>query len=221
MRLQCPLLMAAFGLLSALSAQAANIKITSLPFAITAPGTYVLTANLTFPGQPTDNTVAAITISTAIQGPVILDLKGFTLTGAGGDSLGVGIGVFAETGGPNSYPITVRNGSLVGFGFGVWAEGDNFALMSNITVNNLVIKLGPTGQPGNGAGVIFASAVSSTVSNCSFTGGTYGIEDTASPGGNNYSNDTFIGVNPLFVTTQNGGIPQVINHCQFGGPPAN
>jgi hypothetical protein len=218
MKLRFPLLMAAFSLLSALSAQAANIKITSLPFAITAPGTYVVTGNLAFPAT---TNVAAITISTAIQGPVIVDLKGFTLTGAAGDSIGVGIGVFAGTNGPNSYPITVRNGSLTNFGFGVWAEAGNFALMSDITVNNLVIHLGPTGQSGNGAGVLFSAAVSSTVSNCSFSGGAYGIEDTASPGGNNYSNDTFTGVNPLFVTTQNGGIPQVINHCQFGGPPTN
>jgi hypothetical protein len=57
-----PLLMAAFGLLSALSAQSANIKISSLPFNITAPGTYVVTGNLTFPAT----TAAAITISTAI-----------------------------------------------------------------------------------------------------------------------------------------------------------
>jgi hypothetical protein len=92
--IKIPLLMAAFGLLSALSAQAANIKISSLPFAITAPGTYVVTGNLTF--AATTN-VAAITISTAIQGPVIVDLKGFTLTGGAGDSIGVGIGVFAGT----------------------------------------------------------------------------------------------------------------------------
>jgi hypothetical protein len=221
MEFKSPLLMAAIGLLSAFSAQASSIKISSLPFAITAPGTYVVTGNLTFPVHPTDNTVAAITISTAIQGPVILDLKGFTLTGAGGDSLGVGIGVFAGTGGPNSYAITVRNGSLVGFGFGVWAEGDNFALMSNITVNNLAVKLGPTGQPGNATGVIFASAVSSTVNNCTFSGGATGIEDTASPGGNSYNNDTFVGMNPFLVTAQNGGIPQTINHCQFAGPPAD
>jgi hypothetical protein len=221
MKLKTPLLMAAFGLLSAFSAQSANIKISSLPFAITAPGTYVVTGNLNFLVSPNGNTVAAITISTAIQGPVILDLKGFTLTGAGGDSLGVGIGLFAGTNGPNSYPITVRNGSLVNFGFGVWAEGLSFALMSDITVNNLVIHLGSTGQAGNGAGILFASAVSSTISNCTFSGGTYGIEDTASAGGNNYSNDTFIGVNPLLVTTQNGGIPQVIKQCQFDGPPAN
>ena len=87
---------------------------------------------------------------------MIVDLKGFTSTGAAGDSIGVGIGVFAGTNGPNSYPITVRNGSLINFGFGVWAEAGNFALMTDITVNNLVIHLGPAGQSGNGGwGVIF------------------------------------------------------------------
>jgi hypothetical protein len=164
--------------------------------------------------------VAAITISTAIQGPVIVDLKGYTLTGAGGDSIGVGIGLFAGTGGSNSYPITIRNGSLVNFGFGVRAEGYNFAVLTDITVNNLIVQLG-SGQSGNGTGVIFGSVVSSSISNCSFSRGSYGIEDTASPGGNNYSNDTFVNTNPLVVTSQNGGIPQVISHCQFGGPPAN
>ena len=72
-----------------------------------------------------------------------------------------------------------------------------------------------------GAGVLFSAVVSSTISNCNFHGGSYGIEDTASGGGNRYINDTFVGVNPLFVTSQNGGIPAALNHCQFDGPPAN
>jgi hypothetical protein len=217
MKLRSPLVMAAFGLLSVLSAQAANIKISSLPFAITAPGTYVVTGNLSF---PVTTNAAAITISTAIQGPVIVDLNEFTLTGSAGDSIGVGIGGFAGTNGPNSYPITVRNGSLTNFGFGVWAEAGSFSPMTDITVNNVVIHLGPTGQSGNGAGVLFSAAVSSTVSNCSFSGGAYGIEDTASGGGNRYVNDSFL-ENPLLVTIQNGGIPAILNHCQFDGPPAN
>jgi nitrous oxidase accessory protein NosD len=218
MNLRNTLLTAAFGLImSALSAQPANIPISSLPFAITDPGTYVVTRNLSFPSSATG--IAAITISTAISGSVVLDLKGFTLTGGGGDSIGIGIGVFAGTNGPNTSPITIRNGSLVNFGFGVWAEGFNFAVLSDMTVNKLVINLG-SGQSGPGAGVIFASAVSSTISNCSFHGGAYGIEDTASGGGNRYINDSFL-ENPLLVTIQNGGIPAVLNHCQFDGPPAN
>jgi hypothetical protein len=89
------ILLTALGLaLSTLAAQSANIKISSLPFAITAPGTYVVTGNLS---SSEIQNVAAITISTSISGPVILDLKGFTLTGSGGDSIGIGIGLFAGT----------------------------------------------------------------------------------------------------------------------------
>src|ERR1700761_5664096 len=89
------LLTAAFSLLSALSAQSANtqlattqaaknatIPISYMPFSITAPGTYVLTGNLTF-SPSTSVVVPAITVSTAISGPVVIDLKGFTLTGGG------------------------------------------------------------------------------------------------------------------------------------------
>jgi hypothetical protein len=63
--------------------------------------------------------VAAITIATSISGPVILDLKGFTLTGSAGNTLGVGIGTFVGTNAPNTNPITIRNGTIKNFGFGV------------------------------------------------------------------------------------------------------
>jgi hypothetical protein len=117
------LLTAAFGLImSALSALSANIPISYLPFAITAPGTYVLTGSLTFSSPPSGDAVAAITVSTSISGPVIVDLKGFTLTGSAGNTLGVGIGTFAGTNAPNTNPITIRNGTIKNFGFGVWAE---------------------------------------------------------------------------------------------------
>jgi hypothetical protein len=73
------LLTAAFSLLSVLSAQAANIKISSLPFNITAPGTYVLTGNLTF----ASGNQAGINVISNVSGPVVVDLKGFILAGSG------------------------------------------------------------------------------------------------------------------------------------------
>ena len=51
-----------------------------------------------------------------------MDLKGFTLTGNAGDTVGVGIGFFANSPVTNTYPITVRNGTLRNFSFGVWAQ---------------------------------------------------------------------------------------------------
>jgi hypothetical protein len=83
---------AAACLLIPLAAQSANIQISSLPFAITAPGTYVVTGDLTFssPPQPNGASVAAITISTALSGPVVVDLKGLALI-VEGDEKGWGI----------------------------------------------------------------------------------------------------------------------------------
>jgi hypothetical protein len=71
--------MAALGLImSGLAAQSANIQITSLPFSITAPGTYVLVSDLNYTAQ----SGAAITILPNLSGPVILNLRGHTLTGS-------------------------------------------------------------------------------------------------------------------------------------------
>jgi hypothetical protein len=210
MTLKAPLLMAAFSLLSVLSAQAANIKISSLPFAITAPGTYVITGNLAF---PVTANVAAITISTAIKGPVIVDLKGFTLTGAAGSSVAIGIGLFAGTGPiSNTSPITVRNGTLKNFGFGVWAEG---AIYSSIDLQGLAFFTGNNGA--FSAGVLFSTVESSIISNCSFSGGSVGIEDAQSPGGNIYINDSFLNVDPLSCLGGSSNIPIVLNRCSFEG----
>jgi hypothetical protein len=81
MKLQKSLLMGLFGLLRALSAQSGNIRISSLPFAITAPGTYVLMGNLTPPSASN-----AITIDASVTGAVVVDPKIFTLTGTGDGS---------------------------------------------------------------------------------------------------------------------------------------
>jgi hypothetical protein len=53
-----------------------NIKISSLPFNITAPGTYALTGDLTFSSL----SQAGISISTAIPGPVVLAPEGTAIT---------------------------------------------------------------------------------------------------------------------------------------------
>jgi hypothetical protein len=134
--------------------------------------------------------------------------------------LGLGSVFLLEPTFSNTSPITIRNGTLANFAFGVWAEAaGQFPVLSDITVNNMTINLGHSQSAGTG--VLFSAVISSTISNCSFHGGSYGIEDTASGGGNRYINDTFVSTNPLFVTSQNYGIPTVLNHCQFDGPPAN
>ena len=203
--------MAAFGLItSALSAQSANTKISSLPFNITAPGTYVLTGNVTSSSTST----GAINISTAIAGPVVVDLKGFTITGPGSSSFGVTVG-FTSYGVANAYPITIRNGTIKNFEYGVSAY--NQANLSDITVNNIVFDISSTGTA-VGYDINFLYVNSSTISNCTFNDATYGIADYSSAGGNGYNNNTFVGnVYPLIVE----GGPITLNHCQFDEPPAN
>jgi hypothetical protein len=218
------LLTAAFVLAtSALFAQSANIqspsstsiKISALPFNITAPGTYVLTANLASP--LTTYGLGAINISTPIAGPVVLDLKGFTLTGNGVYSTGVSIG-YNDTFG-NTAPITIRNGTLTNFGYGVnvFSQGK---YTSDITVNNIVFNPSLVVLGNGGCGVRFDGVNSSNVNNCIFNGAYQAVLDQGSLGGNSYNNDTFNGVGYALVLGEGQG-SAVLNHCQFSAPPAN
>jgi hypothetical protein len=200
-------------LISALTAQATSIKISSLPFNITTPGTYVLAADLSYPSQQN----AAITIATSIKGPVVLDLKGHTLTGGGGYSIAVGIGYFAGSTVANASSITVQNGAVQNFGYGVWGETTSVYL-TNIEVNSIAFHISQT--PNNAsAGVIFSQVDSSTVNNCSFFSADTGIEDNQSAGGNIYTNNSFVGTGEcLTVIGQNNGVPTVLAHCRFSEP---
>jgi hypothetical protein len=75
MKKLCCLLLLAFASFAIPSYAERPTVITSLPFIITTPGTYVLAGDL----SSTVANVDAIQISTATSGPVIVDLKGFTL----------------------------------------------------------------------------------------------------------------------------------------------
>lgn len=155
----------------------------------------------------------AILISTQVTGPIVLDMKGFTLTGCGQGSFGIGVGIYFQ--GSNQYPITIRSGTLTGFTYPLWVEAQ--APVSGLTLNHLNINVFTSSGGEGGTGVIFSQVENSLVANCRFFGGEYGIEDYASPGGNRYFFDTFTGVNPLYVTAQNGG-QQVIGDCRFAAP---
>jgi hypothetical protein len=228
------LLTAALGLIMSAAAQAANtqlattqaaktstIPISYLPFSITAPGTYVLTGNLTF-SPSTSVVVPAITVSTAISGPVVIDLKGFTLTGSGssGPTVAVGIGFFTGTSVRNAFPITIRNGTLLNFGFGVWAELDGIDDITDLSLNNLTFTEKPA-NGGFGHAVTFRQVSSSNVNNCIFNSGNVGISDLESNGGNTYNNNSFNNCRgPLdIVVADNQSL--ILNRCQFAAPPSN
>ena len=221
--------MAALSLtMSAIAAQAANIQITSLPFTIGAPGTYVITGNLNFtaPTSPFTSTFfAAILIPTSLSGPVILDLKGFTLTSNGPNvTASVGVGIGGGFVGPfvaNAFPITVKNGSLNNFQAGIWASQAEAGPvipppLTNIEVSNMSFST-------LSQGIIFFEVNSSTVKNCTFNNA--GIEDTLSAGGNEYTTLTFKGNGGLSIASDRAasGLPNttiVLDDCRFA-PPAN
>jgi hypothetical protein len=172
------LVMAALSLLSVLSAHAANIKISYLPFNITAPGTYVLTGNLSFTVTEVGGiNTGAINISTAIAGPVVVDLKGYTITGPGSLSLGVTIGAISWNV-SSAYPITIQNGTISNVELGVIAPSS--ATLSNIAVKNIIFNITSTANA-VGYGVNWGVS-NSTVSNCTFNGATYGLADYNSTG---------------------------------------
>jgi hypothetical protein len=237
------LLTAAFNLImSALSAQAANtqlattqaaktstIPISYLPYPITAPGTYVLTGNLTL----TSGNLGGINVLTNVSGPVVIDLKGYTITGPGTPSSGV---LLSDTGSINTYPITIRNGTISHCTSGIYV-GER----TDVTINNIAfIEPADLSTGANIIGVDLERSNSSTVSNCTFivpvadTGLTaFGIIDSESTGGDSYNNDTFVNMpNSLYVTAWNSGgespgrqTPPLstvtLDRCQFAPPPSN
>jgi hypothetical protein len=217
MNKQKVILMAAFGLImSALSVSAqvvapsATIKISSLPFTVTTPGTYVLTGNLTC----TVPQSAAITIPGNLPGQVVVDLKGFTITGDdSASSTGIGIGPSVSL--PNAFPITVRNGAITNVSSGVstpslpGVQSPGSAGLQDILIANLNIS-------GVTACVSFSGVENSVVRNCTFSNAAYGIEDWYSPGGNRYDNITVEGVGLTLYVPHSGALED----CEFAPPAA-
>ena len=223
-RLTTPLLMTALSLImsaithtadgqtvAAQTAKTPNIKILYLPFNITAPGTYVVTKNL----MSSVTQGGEINISTATPGPVVVDLKGFTITGSGSNTSGINIGGIS----PNissPYPITIENGTINNVEIGVAiSTGAN---LSHMVIKNVVFNIVSTGVA-VGYGVSMVNVSSSLISNCTINGATYGISDLTSAGGNIYNEITFS--NTTFQMFVFGGFTLTLNHCEFAPPPAN
>ena len=97
--------------------------ISSLPFVITEPGTYDLCGNL----SGGSNGKSAITVASS---GVVIDLKGFTLTGAEGS--GRGIEVL-----PGFSSVTVRNGTMNTWGGGaIYAPEVSDARCADLSVSS-------------------------------------------------------------------------------------
>jgi hypothetical protein len=184
------------------SLAAAPVKIMALPFNITAPGTYELTANLvSVSGQ------GAVTINSPKVGAIIVDLEGYTIS-----QTGTSTGVYVVSNATSS-SITIRNGTLQNFPTGVVAgQAAATVYLSNIHLQSLILNNCTY------AGVTFFLIGGSTINNCSFqkTNGStalYGIEDFYGPGGNSYSNNSFDGNEQfeLAVSSANN-TPVILDH---------
>jgi parallel beta-helix repeat protein len=196
-------------IMSATALQAANIQISSLPYTISAPGTYVLTRDLT------TSAFTAISISPMVSGPVILDLKGHTITGAGESYNSNAVNISGVS--TNAYSITVENGTITGFAYGVSTGNSNGSELVAIKLSNLAISAAGVSVPTT-AGFYIAFTANSTISDCAISNSNYGIYDFDSSGGNTYTNLTFAKVsNPLSVVfSSNTTTTQVLEACHFG-----
>lgn len=179
------LLTAALSLImGALTAQAAK-QITSFPFNITAPGTYVFASNLTDSSQAP--LAAAITINSPTAGIIILDLGGFTMQGV--NAFG-GIAIIAN---PTRSHIIIRNGTIAQFFWGIFSETalqhpPPSTYISNVQIEDISFSFNIQ------ASVYFYQTNSSNVSHCSFTGeAEFGIVDQATQTGNQFESNSFDG----------------------------
>jgi len=223
MNLKNTLLTAAFGLImSALAVQtahaqvaptqaakSANIQILALPYVITAPGYYVLAHDLTLPSPG-----VAISLFRSINGAVVVDLRGFTTNGQGDGYAGI---VSGYNPGLANSPITIKNGTLKNFGVGV-PVGEQ----TKITIAKIVFDApSPPLDIYSTTNVAFQSVNNSTIVNCTFNGGLFGIVDYGSSGGNSYNNNTFVKVlTPSYVEQSVLGT-LTLKSCQFSPPPSN
>lgn len=108
------------------------------PFAVPAPGSYVVTSNLTPPAG-----AGALVVGAA--GDVQIDLNGFSLIGSG-----IGVGIFAAA----TPGVTVRNGTITGFAGGGIAGGLNLRVSKTRIFDN-----GGDGIVGGGNCLIVENAI--------------------------------------------------------------
>ena len=181
-------LLVALALSSALTAQAApanNANVISyLPFTITTAGTYTLKANLNYPNEAKGIPPAITVLGTALTGPVVLDLKGFTLSGPGGFLYNVtGISIPSTN---SVYPITIQNGTVSLFDSGISVTDVN-----NLTIKNVVFS-------SNVSGLSLTRIAGALIKNCDFNGrapDSTGIYAIGNDSGNNiYDTVTFVSI---------------------------
>ena len=180
--------------------------ITSVPFTITAPGNYYLPDDLTStsPG-------VAILIN---ANEVVLDLNGRSLIAKGAPAnanVGIGIAVL------NHEDVIIQNGDIDKFGaYGILIDATDKKKEHN--QKNDVRRVNFNSDQ---IGVLIVSGSIDVVENCEFDGGSIGIYDVASLGGDRFQQDNFEnqqGVEALnmgigFLSTPGNGV--LVEDCFF------
>jgi hypothetical protein len=190
------------------------------PYKITQPGSYKLSGNLVVSATDTNG----IDIQTS---NVTIDLNGFTIsgqvscTGSGaglscvdgfGSTFGITSAVFTSPSTPNG--TTVRNGSVVGFSFGVELLGTNNRVEEvnasgnsglGLVVSNGVVRRNNASGNGNGGISTGSSTVTENVANFN-----HGVGLLAS--GGVYGSNTLDG-NGLTSVSNFGAVSQNNNGC--------
>ncbi len=101
------------------------INITSLPYVINQPGTYVLTSNLTV----TDSD--GIILNVSDTGGVIIDGRGHTIRLNGGSGVGINMS--------NNLGVVLRNITIEGFTTGIYVNTEQVGYSGTTTNNNVVL----------------------------------------------------------------------------------
>ena len=162
----------------------AQTAITSLPFTITAPGTYILASSLTDANG--SGTVPAIQINAS---NVTIDLNGNYISNipAGPTTQTIGINAFDRAN------LTIKNGLIVGFSAGILLLGQSTntnALIENV---RLIFNVNGGIQLSNSRGAIITNCqISSTgfsPSGSALNSNSVAIFDSVSLGGNVISNN--------------------------------
>ena len=180
--------------------------ITTVPFTITAPGNYYLPADLTStsPG-------VAITIN---ANEVVLDLNGRSLIADGAaksPNVGIGIAVL------NHEDVVIQNGDIDKFGnIGILIDATDKKKEHN--QKNDVRRVNFNSDQ---IGVLIVSGSIDLVENCEFDGGSIGIYDVASLGGDRFQQDNFenqqgaeaLNMGVGFVSTPGNGV--LVEDCFF------
>jgi len=207
-------LTASLGLImSAIVAAATDIPITSLPYTITAPGTYVFIQDLTY----SDPNIPAITINPPFGAAsvIVLDLRGHTLAGLATSSATTGILNLYRSGGT---PITIKNGTIQNYSYLALIENGKYetlepvgVILDHLTFNQSLTDSIP------GQALTFGRMQNCTVRDCVFNSCALAIYDIDSLGGNRYLNNTFHLCRIQIEISLEPGATNVLKSCLF--PP--